>query len=126
MVQFAKENSNRKNFLFCHRREECIAPTMILMRALCNTSHHSHLVKTDFYAFNSDKIIQEVTSQCSQCNYLKKIPKAIFEQISNPSPQCAGVSFSADVLHFCLVHQINVTQGPFSLTFVLRNLKMHP
>ena len=28
-----------------------------------------------FYALNSDKAIEEVSSQCSQCNSLKKVPK---------------------------------------------------
>jgi len=39
-----------------------------------------------------------MTSQCEQCNSLKRIPKEIFEQTSSPSPTTVGTQFAADII----------------------------
>ncbi|KAK3723315.1 hypothetical protein QZH41_014390 [Actinostola sp. cb2023] len=51
-----------------------------------------------FFALDMDKAIDHVTKSCHPCAVLKKTPKSLIEQSTNPPPDAVGTTFAADVI----------------------------
>ena len=63
------------------------------------TAHQmKQIMRRSFYAIAIDQAIDQVISNCPQCEALKTFPKHLVEQ-STESPPCAiGINFAADVI----------------------------
>ena len=55
-------------------------------------------MKRFFYATDMDKAIDSITSACSQCSALQKIPQFVIEQSTSDPPETVGSTFAADVM----------------------------
>ncbi|KAK3748513.1 hypothetical protein QZH41_008577, partial [Actinostola sp. cb2023] len=51
-----------------------------------------------FFALDMDKAIDHVTKSCHPCAALKKTPKSLIEQSTNPPPDAVGTTFAADAI----------------------------
>ncbi|KAK3711514.1 hypothetical protein QZH41_016432 [Actinostola sp. cb2023] len=51
-----------------------------------------------FFALDMDKAIDHVANSCHPCVALKKTPKSLIEESTNPPPDAVGTTFAADVI----------------------------
>jgi hypothetical protein len=92
---------------FVHMKHLIVVPRSVLpglLTALHLQLDHpvkSQLVKVFhryFYALDADNNIQSVTSACSQCAALARLPQEVVEYSSSPPPTGPGSMFACDVL----------------------------
>ncbi|KAK3715784.1 hypothetical protein QZH41_018836, partial [Actinostola sp. cb2023] len=88
-------------------RQRIIVPRQVLeglLTALHIKLQHpsSHQLRSAanryFFALDMDKAIDHVTKSCHPCAALKKTPKSLIEQSTNPPPDAVGTTFAADVI----------------------------
>ncbi|XP_056001758.1 uncharacterized protein LOC130048742 [Ostrea edulis] len=97
----------KRNDPFVPSKELIIIPRSVLHGLL--TSIHLQLahpsanqmktiMKRFFFALDMDKEIDSITSACSQCSALQKIPNFIIDQTTSDPPETIGGLFAADVM----------------------------
>ena len=51
-----------------------------------------------FFAFGTDKVIEEVTKSCHSCESIKDVPKAMIEESTETPPEVVGTRLAADII----------------------------
>ena len=115
-------------------RERIVVPRSVLsglLTALHIRFHHPSKYQTKrlfnryFFAFDTDKAIETLTSSCHHCQSLKAIPRHLQPQSSSDPPATIGVSFAADIVkrYRQLILVLRETVSSYTLTSLIESEK---
>ena len=115
-------------------RERIVVPRSFLsglLTALHIRFHHPSKYQTKclfnryFFALDTDKAIETLTSSCHHCQSLKAIPRHLQPQSSSDPPATIGVSFAADIVkrYRQLILVLRETVSSYTLTSLIESEK---
>ena len=115
-------------------RERIVVPRSVLsglLTALHIRFHHPSKYQTKrlfnryFFALDTDKAIETLTSFCHHCQSLKAIPRHLQPQSSSDPPATIGVSFAADIVkrYRQLILVLRETVSSYTLTSLIESEK---
>ena len=115
-------------------RERIVVPRSVLsglLTALHIRFHHPSKYQTKrlfnryFFALDTDKAIETLTSSCHHCQSLKAIPRHLQPQSSSDPPATIGVSFAADIVkrYRQLILVLRETVSSYTLTSLIESEK---
>ena len=115
-------------------RERIVVPRSVLSGLLTSLHirfHHPSKYQTKrlfnryFFALDTDKAIETLTSSCHHCQSLKAIPRHLQPQSSSDPPAIIGVSFAADIVkgYHQLILVLRETVSSYTLTSLIESEK---